>query len=131
MIGLDTNVIVRYIMQDDLKQAALAASAIERLSADEPGHVAIVTVVELGWVLDSCYDLTRAQIGDAIEALLRSRELIVDCADSVSKALRRFRQGKADLADCLIAQIDADAGCTDTLTFDRDAARHAGMRLIS
>ena len=88
-------------------------------------------VIELGWVLDSCYNLTRVQIGDAIEALLRSRELTVDRADSVSKALRWFRQGKADLADCLIAQIDADAGCTDTLTFDRDATRHAGMRLIS
>jgi predicted nucleic-acid-binding protein len=126
-VGLDSNVIVRYIMQDDPRQAALATSAIERLSADEPGHVAIVTVIELGWVLDSCYDLTRTQIGDAIEALLRCRELTVDRADSVSKALRRFRQDKADLADCLIAQIDADAGCTDTLTFDRDA----GMRLIS
>lgn len=130
MIGLDTNVIVRYIMQDDPRQSALAARAIEQLSADAPGYVTIVTIAELGWVLDSCYELSCAQVSDAIEALLRARELVVDRADSVLKAVRRFRQGKAELADCLIAQIASDGGCAHTLTFDRDAARHAGMRLV-
>ena len=131
MIGLDTNVIVRYIMQDDARQAALATRVIEKLSTDEPGYLAIVTIVELVWVLDSCYRLRREQISDALEALLRTKELVLDRAETVIKAARAFRQTKADFADCLIAQGAVTAGCINTLTFDRGAAKHAGMRLIT
>lgn len=131
MIGLDTNVIVRYIMQDEPNQAALATRAIEGLDADDPGFVSVVTIVELGWVLAACYGLDRAQVADAIEALLRVRELVVDRTDSVARAVREFRRSKADLADCLISQFALDAGCPHTLTFDRDAARSAGMHLLA
>ena len=131
MIGLDTNVIVRYIMQDDARQSGAATKVIERLTVDEPGYLTVVTIVELGWVLDSCYKLSRTQIGDAIEALLRSKELAVESSDLVLKATRAYRQGKADLADCLIARSAEAAGCLQILTFDRNAARHAGMRLLA
>lgn len=130
MIGLDTNVIVRYIMQDEPTQAALATRAIESLGVNEPGFVSVVTIVELGWVLAACYDLDRAQVADAIEALLRVRELVVDRADSVVRAVGEFRRSRADLADCLISQFALDVGCLHTLTFDRDAARSGGMRLL-
>lgn len=131
MIGLDTNVIVRYIMQDDPQQSAAAARAVERLTLDEPGYLTLVTIVELGWVLSSCYHLSHAQTGDALDALLRTKEIIVERADLVMKAVRTHRQGKAGLADCLIALLSTDAGCTHTITFDRDAARHAGMKLLA
>lgn len=131
MIGLDTNVLVRYIMQDDPQQSAQASHAMERLNADEPGFISIVATVELAWVLDSCYALSRNQISDALEALLRTKELVVDRAESVSRATRAFRATKADLADCLIAACAEAAGCTHTLTFDRGAARHAGMQLLA
>lgn len=131
MIGLDTNVIIRYIMQDDPQQSAQATRTIEKLSTDEPGFIPIVATVELAWVLDACYSLSRNQIGDALEALLRTKELVVDRAESVSRATRTFRATKANLADCLIAACADAAGCAHTTTFDRGAARHAGMRLLA
>lgn len=131
MIGLDTNVIVRYIMQDDARQSAAASKVIERLTVDEPGYLALVSIVELGWVLAGSYRLTRDQVSDAMEALLRTKELVVECADRVAHAVRTCRRGKADLADCLIELSAASAGSTHTFTFDRGAARHAGMKLIT
>jgi predicted nucleic-acid-binding protein len=80
MIGLDTNVIVRFIMQDDAKQAAKAAALIESLTVEVPGFVSLVSVVELGRVLSSCYGLTRAQVAQALDLLLRTKQLVVDRA---------------------------------------------------
>jgi len=130
MIGLDTNVLVRYVMQDDAKQAAKAAKLIESLTVDAPGFVSLVSVVELGWVLSSCYDLTRDQVAQAFEALLRTKELVIDRADQVLKALRVFKASSADFADCLIERTAASAGCDRTMTFDVGAAKVAGMTLI-
>lgn len=130
MIGLDTNVLVRYIMQDDAKQAAKATTLIESLSAAAPGFVTLVSIVELVWVLSSCYDLTRAQVAQALEVILRSKQLIVDQAEHVVRALRAFNAGTADFADCLIERTAAAAGCAQTMTFDSAAAKAAGMTLI-
>jgi predicted nucleic-acid-binding protein len=130
MIGLDTNVLVRYVMQDDAKQAAQATRLVESFSADDPGFVSIVSIVELGWVLSSSYELTRAQVAEGLDALLHTKEIIVDRAEHVIKALRVFKSGNADFADCLIASGSADAGCSATMTFDQRAAKSAGMTLI-
>ena len=127
MIGLDTNVLVRYIMQDDAKQSALATRLVESLSAESPGFVALVSVVELGWVLASAYDLDRAQLAEALEGLLRTQEIVVEQAETVWKALRVFRASNADFADFLIERAAAAAGCERTMTFDRAAARGCGM----
>lgn len=131
MTGLDTNVLVRYIMQDDAKQSPRATRLVESLTTDEPGFVALVSVVELGWVLSSSYGLTRAQLEQAFVALLRTKEIVVDRADLVLKALRVFNSGSADWADCLIERTAADAGCDRTMTFDIAAAKTAGMSLVS
>jgi len=130
MIGLDTNVIVRYIMQDDPKQAASATKLIESLSAEGPGFIALISIVELVWVLSSCYDLSRAQVSQALEVILRSKQLMVDRAEHVVRALRAYSTGSADFADCLIERIAASAGCTQTMTFDTAAAKTAGMTLL-
>jgi len=130
MIGLDTNVLVRYIMQDDAKQSSKASALIESLDADHPGFISIVTVIELYWVLSSCYELTGTQVKEALEALLRAKQIVVDQADQVLRALRVFDEGKADFADCLIERTASGAGCTETMTFDARAAKHAGMTLI-
>jgi len=130
MIGLDTNVLVRYIMQDDPKQSPKANRLIESLSAEEPGFVTVVSIVELYWVLTSCYALTSQQVKEALDVMLRSKEIVVDQAEQVMRALRVFDTGSADFADCLIERIAAAAGCTQTMTFDQDAAKHAGMSLI-
>ncbi|MBS1784215.1 MAG: type II toxin-antitoxin system VapC family toxin [Acidobacteria bacterium] len=130
MIGLDTNVLVRYVMQDDAKQSPQATRLVESLSADAPGYICHVTLIELVWVLSGCYGATRDEIATVLETLLRAKELVIADADIVWKALRLFKQSKADFADCLIECSATAAGCAHTATFDRDAAKHAGMRLI-
>ncbi|MCZ7562131.1 MAG: type II toxin-antitoxin system VapC family toxin [Burkholderiaceae bacterium] len=130
MIGLDTNVVVRYIMQDDASQSAKATKLIESLSEDRPGFISLVSIVELYWVLTSCYRLTDDQVKEALDVLLRAGQIIVDRAEQVARASRVFDPGRADFADCLIERIAASADCEQTLTFDVNAARHAGMTLL-
>ena len=130
MIGLDTNVLVRYIMQDDAKQASKATNLLESLTNEEPGFVSLVSVVELGWVFSSCYDLDRQQVAQALELLLRTKTVVIDRADEVIKALRVFKASSADFADCLIERTSASAGCIKTMTFDVGAAKAAGMTLL-
>jgi predicted nucleic-acid-binding protein len=130
MIGLDTNVLVRYIMQDDPKQSPKASALIESLNADNLGFITLVSIVELYWVLTSSYDLTGQQVKQALEVLLRTKQIILDRADQVLRALRVFDDSKADFADCLIERTAVSAGCEQTMTFDVGAAKHAGMTLI-
>ena len=130
MIGLDTNVLVRYIMQDDPKQSPKATRLIESLDSENLGFITVVSVVELYWVLTSCYGLSGHDVKQAFEALLRAKQIVVDRADQVLRALRVFDDGKADFADCLIERIASSAGCAETLTFDAGAAKYAGMSLV-
>lgn len=131
MIGLDTNVLVRYIMQDDPKNSPKANQLIESLDADNPGYITMVSVIELYWVLTSCYELTGEQVGQALGAMLRTKSFLVERADQVMRALRVFADGRADFADCLIEWSASGAGCTQTMTFDVGASKHAGMTLIA
>lgn len=130
MIGLDTNVLVRYVAQDDPKQSPKATRLIESLTAETPGYVTVVTIIELVWVLTGCYDSTKHQICEVLETLLRTKELVVAEADTVWKALRIYRDEKADFADSLIERSANAAGCSHTATFDRGAAKSCGMHLI-
>jgi predicted nucleic-acid-binding protein len=130
MIGLDTNVLVRYVAQDDPKQSPKATSLIESLTAKAPGFISVVSVVELVWVLSSCYGSTKSEICEVLETLLRTKELVVAQADTVWKALRVFRDSKTDFADCLIERSANQAGCSHTATFDVGAAINCGMQLI-
>ena len=100
MIGLDTNVLVRYIMQDDPKLSIMATQLIESLDVDGPGFVTLVSVIELYWVLTSCYLLNAEQVNQALMVLLQAKQIVVDRADQVLRALRVFEHSKADFADC-------------------------------
>ncbi|HXC38295.1 MAG TPA: type II toxin-antitoxin system VapC family toxin [Burkholderiales bacterium] len=131
MIGLDTNVLVRYIMQDDVKQSALATKWVESLSPSSPGFVSLVSVVELGWVLTSAYELDRHQLIEVLDGILRTKEVVVENAETVWKALRLYQTAGADFADCLIERAGAAVGCEKTMTFDRAAAKGCGMGLLA
>nr|WP_315184193.1 type II toxin-antitoxin system VapC family toxin [uncultured Albidiferax sp.] len=131
MIGLDTNVLVRYIMQDDPKQSAQASALIDALDAADTGYITLVSIVELVWVLSFSYDLSRAQVAAALDAIVRTKQFKIEAADQVVRALRVFKAGKADFADCLIERSAAQAGCLRTMTFDVGAAKHAGMTLVT
>jgi len=131
MTGLDTNVLARYIMQDDPKQSPLATALIESLTVEAPGFVPLVAVIELVWVLSSAYGLGRTQVVEALEGLLRTKELVVERAEVVWKAVRAFKDSAGEFADCLIERSATAAGCERTMTFDRGAAKHCSMILIS
>lgn len=130
MIGLDTNVLARYIAQDDPAQSALATKLIESFTTDSPGFVSVVTLVELGWVLQSCYDFSREELASTFELLTRTREIVLDRPEAVIRALRSFSSGTADFADCLIERLGSAAGCVKTVTFDAAAAKSAGMSMM-
>ena len=87
MTGLDTNVLVRYIMQDDPKQSPKANRLIESLDADNPGFISIVSVIELFWVLTSCYELSHAQVTQALEMMLRTKSFVIERPDRKSTRL--------------------------------------------
>jgi predicted nucleic-acid-binding protein len=130
MIALDTNVVVRYLTQDDPLQASAATKLIESFSSDTPGFITTVVIVELVWVLESSYRAQRPEIIRVLETLLRSKELIIERAELIWQALHRFSVSNADFADCLIERCGHAAECEFTATFDQNAAASAGMRLV-
>jgi predicted nucleic-acid-binding protein len=130
MIGLDTNVLVRYITQDDKKQAEQAGRLIENLSEDIPGYVSVVTIVELYWVLETAYQLTRSQLVQVFQTLIAVNYLKIDRVAAVASAVRQYSDSKADFADCLIERLAASAGCVRTMTFDKGATKSTGMVLV-
>lgn len=128
MIGLDTNVLVRYLAQDDKAQSAVATKLIEQtLSVSKPGFISVVSLVEVVWVLEGCYGSTKEEIIDIVERLLRVKQLLVQDAEVVWQAVRLFRNGKADFADCLIERTGSTHGCDHTVSFDKAAVKAAGM----
>ncbi|KVE85438.1 MULTISPECIES: PIN domain-containing protein [Burkholderia] len=130
MIGLDTNVLVRYFAQDDEVQSKKATALMESLSPERPGYVSQVALIEVVWVLGRCYGVEREQMKDIIESMIGTKELVVESADTVRKALRVFASSKADFADCLIERSGHVAECEYTATFDVSASKVAGMQLI-
>jgi len=131
VIGLDTNVIVRYLAQDDARQSAAATRFIERaLSPENPGFITGITLCEVAWVLAECYGADRARIRSVLEGLLSSKQLMVDEADLAWKALRAWDTSSADFSDALIGQIVAARGGDKTVTFDRAAAKLQGFELL-
>ena len=114
----------------DAAQSSKANALVESLTVDDPGYVTQVALIEVVWVLGSLYAADRADIAKVVETLLRTRELVIESAETVWKALRLFASSKADFADCVIERTRHDAGCEYTATFDAKAAKTAGLRLI-
>lgn len=131
MIGLDTNVLVRYLTQDDPVQAARATALIERrLTEEQPGFISLIAMVEIVWVLDRVYGFSNMQTSQAIERILQADTLRVQNEQEVFTAMVAFRNGTASFSDALIGALDAWAGCRTTLTFDRKAARLDHFQLV-
>ena len=132
MIGLDTNVLVRYFAQDDAKQAVAARALFtERLTREQPGHVNVVTLAETCWVLKRLYEAGRDELVQVVENLLAAPNIVVERRAEVRKAVQAYGASSAGFSDCLIAQLNRDAGCEHTLTFDRSAAKLAGFSLLA
>jgi predicted nucleic-acid-binding protein len=128
MIGLDTNVLVRYVAQDDAVQSAKATEWIERrLTAENPGFISVVAIAETAWVLERTYGLADRDIAATIERLLQADVLVVESAQQVFTAMMALKKGHGSFADALISASGTDAGCTHTLTFDQKALRLPGF----
>jgi predicted nucleic-acid-binding protein len=129
VIGLDTNVVVRYLVQDEPDQSATASTVIDALTEKGPGFLSLVTVVELHWVLRRAYKISTARCAELVEGLLDARELRVD-QDSIVRAALTASSGGLDFADAVIAELGRVAGCEHTVTFDQRAAQLDEMRLL-
>ena len=132
MIGIDTNVLVRYITQDDPDQARIVTNFLEsRCSQKSPCFINHIVLCELVWVLRRCYQVDNKQALAIIEQILRTVQLQVQEPQVVWSALKMAKSGKADFADCLISMINRSEGCKFTITLDQNAAKIKGMTLIN
>jgi predicted nucleic-acid-binding protein len=130
MIGLGTNVVVRYLVQDDPVQSRRATEIVERrLSRRNPGFVSVVAIAETVWVLDRAYRFSHEDIVAAIERTLRTDALVVENEQEVFAAMTALKEGRGSFADALIGALGAAAGCSATLTFDRKALRLSDFEL--
>ncbi len=130
MIGLDTNILVRYLTQDDPIQSPKAREIIERrLTEEKPGFVSIVAMVETVWVLERAYRLTPHEIVGAVERMLQTDVLVVENEQEVFTAMIALKDGQGSFADAVIAALGARMGCSCTLIFDRKALRLPGFEL--
>lgn len=132
MIGLDTNVLVRYVVQDDPEQAAAAAGLIEgKCSAEDPGYISALVLAELVWVLGGAYGYDKSITLAVLRQVLVTAELTVEDPALAWRALTEFEQGPADFADYLIGQGNRARGCSRTYTFDRRAGRSPHFELLA
>ena len=132
MIGIDTNILLRLILADDPKQAMAVRNFIhEHCSADDPGFVSHIVLVELAWTLARIYGYTGEQISASLEQILETSQLDVESSTDVAAALRSYRDGAAGFADCLLGRANLTAGCETTVTFDRKAAKLPGFKLLA
>jgi len=132
MIGIDTNVLVRYLTRDDERQASIAHRFLTgQCSVERPAFINRIVQCEVAWVLERAYGYPRAQIAQAMEMVFRTRQFQIEDQAAALAALRIYRQGKADFADALIAAGNRSAGCETTVTFDHKASRVEGFRSLS
>lgn len=132
MIGIDSNVLVRYLLDDDPVWSPVATRFIEeQLTADEPGYVNTVVLAETVWALRRSPLFERAKLATVIEGLLEFEKFVVADRDIVGRALATFKAGGADFADFLIAEINAAAGASPTVTIDRSASNQPAFRRLT
>ncbi|MBM3226371.1 MAG: type II toxin-antitoxin system VapC family toxin [Candidatus Tectomicrobia bacterium] len=131
MKGLDTNVIVRYLTQDDPVQAQKATQVIEEgVDQGEAFYLTSIVVCELVWVLESAYDYTRHDIQTVLDRIFRTAQFRFEHKDQLWLALHDYRAGKADFSDYLIGRLSMQMDCTETLTFDTSLRASPQFRLL-
>ncbi len=131
MIGLDTKVLIRFIVQDDPSQSVKAEKFISaKIDTDSPGYVNAVVLCEVIWVLKRAYHYDKPVIISILRQLLNTQELMIEQSDAARQALASFATGDADFSDYYIAAMNRLAGCKYTATFDRQAGKHADFVLL-
>jgi predicted nucleic-acid-binding protein len=130
MTGLDTNVLLRFLLQDEPDQSAKATELISGFSLQEPGFISNVTLAESVWVLERTYRRSKREISSFVRGLLDAEQVVVENHEVVAQALRKFDGSNGDFTDCLIERLGHSAGCARTMTFDVNASKMSGMVLL-
>jgi predicted nucleic-acid-binding protein len=131
MKGLDTNVLVRYIVKDDRKQAASASAYLRKATgAGKICFINCVVLCELVWVLESAYGYSKEEITFVLEKILMIKQFEIEIKDIVRQAVHDYRSGKGDIADYLIGRINNDRGCESTATFDRTLRNNSNFIVL-
>jgi len=127
VIGIDTNVLVRFLTRDDETHYERARSLIQtQLDAGDPIFVSLLVVLETEWVLRDGYGLTKPRIIEVLTELLESREVVFEDESSLEEAVFSWRESAADFADCLIVARGRRLGCRQVVSFDAKAAKLPG-----
>jgi len=126
MNGLDTNVLIRYLVADDEAQAARAKRYIE----SGPSYVNCIVLSEVVWVLESAYGYDKVAVVSVLEGLLSTHEVEVEDAEVALAALHDYRRTTAGFTDCLVGRRNAAHGCNETGSFDKRAKNVAGFRML-
>lgn len=131
MIGLDTNVLVRYLTQDDEVQSPKAVEAIDSaVTRQEVLFVTTIVVCELVWVVEDAFGYSRTDIADALERILRTNQFVFDDKAALWQAFEDYQRGKGDLSDHIVGRFGHKAGCKHTLTFDKGLRNNRLFRLL-
>ncbi|MEJ2544225.1 MAG: type II toxin-antitoxin system VapC family toxin [Calditrichaceae bacterium] len=132
MIGIDTNILIRYITQDDEIQSELATKFIEKnCTVTKPGYVNQIVICEIIWILRRAYVYDKKLVIQVVEKLLRSSEIVVENSPNIWKALNEYENGNADFSDYLIALSNNNSGCDFTITFDKKASGNKLFKILS
>lgn len=130
MIALDTNVLVRFLVDDEPRQASMAREFLEQLTGEQPGFVCREVTVELVWVLERTYGFSRERIAEVLDALIATEELRIEASDDVARAAVRYGRGGAGFSDLMIAAAAQRAGAQALYTFDQQASQIPNATLL-
>ena len=131
MIGLDSNIVIRYLVQDDEAQTRKVNRFFEKeLTPERPGYINHITLCEIAWVLKRCYGVPKPELVTILDGLLTTKQLLIENIEIAWKALRAFDAGNGDFSDALIAYSNQIHGCEYSLTFDKKAAKLEPMKLL-
>ena len=130
MTSLDTNILVRYLVDDDVDQSAAVRALAGTLTAEKPAFVCREVIVELVWVLERSYGFSRDAISTALLDMLSSEGIVLETSDDVARAALGYRRGDADFSDLMIAAASRREGALPLYTFDQRASRLDGVQLL-
>ena len=130
MVGIDTNILLRFVVEDDPGQTAKALRLFQSLTPEEPAFVTLVALTEWVWVLRRRYKLSKAEVVRCVAELINSPEIVLENDAAVAQALAVFSTMNADFPDCLIERLGLIHGCSHTFTFDKKSAKLPGMLLL-
>ena len=130
MIALDTNVLVRYLAQDDYAQFQVAADLIDGCTSDAPGYVCREVMIELVWVLERSYKYSREEIAEALLGIVTASQLSVEHAQDIASVVNLYREEGYDFANLMIRQAAQRAENRILQTFDQKLAKLDGVELL-